>query len=65
MGSATGLEDWKQSGEQQKQAGVEAMKKASENRDPAQSGYGKAEEIAGKISGCEGMQEEGAQSKKE
>lgn len=39
------------------------MKAASANRDPKTDGYGKAEEIAGKLSGCEGMVEEGAQSR--
>lgn len=40
------------------------MKKAGEQRDTSQ-GYGKAEEIAGKVTGCEGMQKEGAASKNE
>lgn len=40
------------------------MKRAGENRDLSQ-GYGKAEEIAGKVTGCEGMQKEGAESKQE
>ncbi len=61
----TGSEAWKSSGEQQKADAVAAMKQASEGRDPAQSGFGKAEEIAGKITGCEGMQEEGAASKQQ
>lgn len=39
------------------------MKAASEGRDPTQ-GYGKVEETAGKVTGCEGMQQEGAASKK-
>lgn len=38
------------------------MKAAAENRDPQQHGYGKAEEMAGKAFGCEGMQKEGAAS---
>jgi uncharacterized protein YjbJ (UPF0337 family) len=38
------------------------MKAASANRDPTQ-GYGRAEEIAGKVTGCEGMAVEGEQSK--
>ncbi len=41
------------------------MKAANEGRDPAASGWGKAEEVAGKVTGCEGMQQEGAASKKE
>jgi hypothetical protein len=36
------------------------MKAASSGRDPATSGYGKVEEIAGKVVGCEGMEKEGA-----
>lgn len=39
------------------------MKAASENRDPATSGFGKAEEVLGKAAGCEGMENEGAASK--
>ena len=39
------------------------MQKAGEKRD-ATHGYGKAEELAGKWTGCEGMQKEGAASKK-
>lgn len=38
------------------------MKAASSERD-ASSGYGKVEEVAGKMTGCEGMEKEGAQSK--
>lgn len=38
------------------------MKMANENRDASQ-GYGKAEELAGKATGCGGMEKEGAQSK--
>ena len=41
------------------------MKAASANRDPKKSGFGKVEETAGKKVGCEGMENEGAQSKKE
>jgi uncharacterized protein YjbJ (UPF0337 family) len=39
------------------------MRAAAENRDPARDGYGKVEEIAGKVTGCEGMAKEGAASK--
>ena len=39
------------------------MRKASENRDPSQSGFGKVEELAGKATGCEGMEKEGEASK--
>ena len=61
----TGSQDWKSSGESDKQAGIDAMKAASENRDPQQSGMGKVEEVAGKLVGCEGMENEGAESKKQ
>lgn len=43
---------------------MDTMKAASEGREPTRDGYGKAEEVAGKLAGCEGMQEEGAASKK-
>jgi uncharacterized protein YjbJ (UPF0337 family) len=39
------------------------MQAAVEGRDPAKSGYGRAEELAGKLTGCEGMKSEGAKSK--
>lgn len=41
------------------------MKKASENRDPAQQGMGEVEKKAGSLVGCEGMVKEGEESKKE
>lgn len=59
----TGSEAWQASAEQDKSQGVDAMKAASANRDPQQTGFGKVEEIAGKAVGCEGMEKEGAQSK--
>ena len=59
----TGSDSWKSYGEANKQAGIDEMKAASANRDPQQSGYGKVEQMAGKAVGCEGMEEEGAQSK--
>lgn len=37
------------------------MKKAGEQRDPSQ-GYGKVEEVAGRLTGCEGMEREGQAS---
>lgn len=39
------------------------MKAASADRDPQRDGYGKAEELAGKAVGCEGMESEGKESK--
>ncbi|KAL9078256.1 MAG: hypothetical protein Q9157_002836 [Trypethelium eluteriae] len=65
VGSVTGSESWQQSGEQQKEQGVNEMKAAGEARDPQSQGFGKVEELAGKAAGCEGMENEGAASKKE
>ncbi|KAI0128822.1 hypothetical protein BJ170DRAFT_682611 [Xylariales sp. AK1849] len=64
IGSVTGSHAWKSSGEQAKAHAVDTMKAASEGRDPAAQGYGKIEEVAGKVAGCEGMQQEGVASKK-
>ncbi len=64
IGSMTGSEEWRSSGEAEKQAGIDNMKAASANRDPQTSGLGKVEEMAGKAVGCEGMEQEGADSKK-
>lgn len=63
VGSVTGSTAWAQSGETDKEAGVQAMKAASANRDPQTDGYGKVEEVAGKVTGCEGMVQEGAESR--
>lgn len=38
------------------------MQAATEHRDPARDGFGKVEEVAGKLTGCEGMKQEGAAS---
>ncbi|KAK0643699.1 hypothetical protein B0T16DRAFT_187931 [Cercophora newfieldiana] len=62
IGNLTGSHAWTTSGEQDKAHAKAAMKAATENRDPAASGYGKAEELAGKLTGCEGMRQEGAAS---
>ena len=40
------------------------MKTASQNRDPANQGFGGVEERAGNLVGCEGMRREGAESRK-
>ncbi|KAF4587857.1 csbD-like domain-containing protein [Ophiocordyceps camponoti-floridani] len=64
IGDLTGSQPWKSSGEQDKASATAAMKKAGEQREEGK-GYGKAEELAGKISGCEGMRKEGAASAKE
>lgn len=63
IGNVTGSQAWTGSGEQDKAAGVAEMKAAAEHRDPS-DGYGKAEELAGKLTGCGGMKDEGAASKK-
>ena len=63
IGSVTGATAWTSSAEKDKTAGIDAMKQASANRDPQQSGFGKVEEMAGKVTGCEGMEKEGGQSK--
>ncbi|KAL7902759.1 hypothetical protein HDV63DRAFT_407577 [Trichoderma sp. SZMC 28014] len=58
VGSISGSKAWTDSGVHDKEAGLAAMKKAGEQRDVNQ-GYGRAEEWAGKLTGCEGMQKEG------
>ncbi|KAK5115954.1 hypothetical protein LTR62_000410 [Meristemomyces frigidus] len=63
VGSVTGAEAWKTSAEQDKSAGIDAMKQASANRDPQRDGFGSVEQMAGKAAGCEGMEKEGAESK--
>ncbi|KAK1704123.1 uncharacterized protein CLUP02_07283 [Colletotrichum lupini] len=65
IGSVTGSHAWTSSGEQDKAHAASTMKAAGEQRDASTQGYGKAEEIAGKAFGCEGMKTEGAASKKE
>ena len=64
VGSLTGSHAWTKSGEQAKAHGVATMKAASEARDAegGSKGFGKAEEVAGKAVGCEGMRREGAES---
>ncbi|KAF2034818.1 hypothetical protein EK21DRAFT_55292 [Setomelanomma holmii] len=65
IGNVTGNQAWKASGVQDKEQAVDAMKSASANRDPNQQGFGGIEEKAGSFVGCEGMQKEGAESKKQ
>ncbi|KAF3038058.1 hypothetical protein E8E11_004788 [Didymella keratinophila] len=60
VGSVTGNQAWATSGEQDKNQAIDAMKAASENRDPSQ-GLGSVEQTAGNLVGCEGMQKEGEQ----
>ncbi|OAL42926.1 hypothetical protein IQ07DRAFT_593456 [Pyrenochaeta sp. DS3sAY3a] len=64
IGNVTGNHAWKSSGVQDKTQAVDAMKVASENRDSSR-GFGSVEEKAGSLVGCEGMQKEGAESKKQ
>ncbi|KAH5764037.1 hypothetical protein HBI16_162590 [Parastagonospora nodorum] len=65
IGNVTGNEAWKASGTQDKSQAVDAMKAASANRYPNAQGFGGIEEKAGNLVGCEGMQKEGVESKKE
>jgi len=60
IGGLTGSNAWVKSGEQDKAHAQASLKAATENRDPAKAGYGKVEEMAGKVTGCEGMRQEGA-----
>ena len=62
VGVLTGSQAWKHSGELDKAAGLADMKRAGEARNPETQGYGKFEEVAGRVTGCEGMQKEGAAS---
>ncbi|PNS19939.1 hypothetical protein CAC42_7906 [Sphaceloma murrayae] len=64
IGKATGSAPWTESGTSDKQQGIGAMKAASQQRDSHSQGMGKVEEVAGKVVGCEGMVEEGKESKK-
>ncbi|EJT78205.1 hypothetical protein GGTG_03307 [Gaeumannomyces tritici R3-111a-1] len=64
VGSVTGSHAWTSSGEQDKAHAVHSMKAAGEQRDPASQGYGKFEEMAGRATGCAGMEKEGAASVK-
>ncbi|KAK2071058.1 hypothetical protein P8C59_005511 [Phyllachora maydis] len=61
IGSVTGSQAWTTSGEQDKAHAREDLQTAAEKRDTSQ-GYGKIEETAGRLTGCEGMQKEGAAS---
>ncbi|KAI1432322.1 hypothetical protein GGR50DRAFT_617375 [Xylaria sp. CBS 124048] len=63
IGSVTGSEAWKSSGEQAKAHAVDTMKAASERRDPSKQGFGTVEQKLGEVTGCEGMAHEGMASK--
>ncbi|KAF2202962.1 hypothetical protein GQ43DRAFT_368022 [Delitschia confertaspora ATCC 74209] len=62
IGNVSGSEEWKRSGAEEKDHAVSAMKEAGEKRDHQAQGFGKAEEMAGKAVGCEGMRREGEES---
>lgn len=62
IGNLSGSHAWTTSGEQDKAHAQSSMKAAAEHRDPATQGYGRAEELAGKAFGCQGMQKEGLAS---
>ncbi|KAI1812072.1 Wd tetratricopeptide repeat domain-containing protein [Poronia punctata] len=64
IGNVTGSHAWKTSGEQAKAHAIDTMKAAGEQRDPSQ-GFGSAEQKLGQVTGCEGMAQEGAASKKQ
>ncbi|KAH7127466.1 hypothetical protein EDB81DRAFT_889263 [Dactylonectria macrodidyma] len=60
VGVLTNSQAWKASGEQDKAAGLAALKRVGEQRSQhPEQGYGKVEQMAGKIVGCEGMMREG------
>lgn len=62
VAAVTGNSAWQRSADADKSQGINTMKAASAARDPQQQGMGKVEELAGKAVGCEGMQQEGAES---
>merc|ERR1711964_133578 len=63
VGNLTGSKEWQESGKKDAEAGIGEMKAANQNRtsEPAASGIGRVEELAGKAAGCEGMEKEGAE----
>ncbi|KAH8889618.1 hypothetical protein GQ53DRAFT_689383 [Thozetella sp. PMI_491] len=62
VGGITGSHAWKSSGEQDMAHAKADLQAASQHRDPATQGYGKWEETLGKVTGCDGMKQEGAAS---
>jgi len=62
IGNITGSHAWTTSGEQDKAHARAGLKAAAEGRDAQGKGYGHAEEVAGRWTGCEGMKEEGRAS---
>lgn len=74
IGSLTGSKEWQKSGQDDKQGAVDEMRAASSDRKEAQeqraaSGgswvakEGAVESAVGKLSGCEGMKQEGDMKK--
>ena len=61
IGQAIGNEEWRSSGAEQKDAAINEMRQAGEQREePSKnSTMGKMEESVGKAVGCEGMENEG------
>ncbi|KAK4188470.1 hypothetical protein QBC35DRAFT_382637 [Podospora australis] len=62
IGSISGSHAWTTSGEQDKAHARASLQAVAENRDRQSKGFGHAEEVAGKWTGCEGMKKEGAAS---
>ncbi|GAB7338933.1 hypothetical protein MBLNU457_5611t1 [Dothideomycetes sp. NU457] len=62
IGSVTGAQAWTDSASTDKSAGIDAMKAASEQRGQQTQNptFGKVEQMAGSLTGCEGMEQEGA-----
>ncbi|KAF1814289.1 hypothetical protein P152DRAFT_374446, partial [Eremomyces bilateralis CBS 781.70] len=59
IGQLSGSEAWKATGAQDKVTAMDHMKRAEQQREGENKGFGKPEEVAGKVVGCEGMKEEG------
>ncbi|KAK4227421.1 hypothetical protein QBC38DRAFT_364213 [Podospora fimiseda] len=62
IGSVSGSHAWTASGEQNKAHAKASLQQVAEQRDPKRDGFGKVEEIAGRVTGCGGMKEEGSVS---
>ncbi|KAF2003350.1 hypothetical protein P154DRAFT_617962 [Amniculicola lignicola CBS 123094] len=65
IGNVTNSPAWKASGVQDKEQGIAAMKRAGQQRDAQEKGFGGVEQKLGGLVGCEGMEKEGAESRKE
>ncbi len=62
IGKITGSNAWTTSGQHDMAHAKASMQAATEGRNPEKDGYGKVEEMVGKLTGCGGMQHEGAAS---